>query len=637
MIKCQACSFENAPDAKFCENCGKPLQRTCPHCAKPVSAGARFCKNCGSDLQAPAPAKAPSAAAAENFTQALIDRYMTKEMASKIAAVRQGGAEGERRVVTILFADIKGSTALAEKLDPEDWAEIMNHAFEYLIEPIYRYEGIVARLMGDAILAFFGAPLAHEDDPQRGVLAALAILEGMNTYREKLWAEKGLEFGVRIGLNTGLVVVGHVGSDLKSEYTAMGDAINLASRMQTAAEPNTILISENTHRLITRLFEFEDCGQIAVKGKESLIQTYRPIRERKGATRQRGIVGLQSPMVGRESEYTQLRQVMANTRAGRGAVVAIIGEAGLGKSRLIAEWRQAVLAEDRPVRWIEGRCLSYGTSMAHHLSTDILRGVIGAPAGSSEEETRAALKKTVEALLGAETQEVYPFLGHLLGVRLEDELAARVKYLDGPALQAGYISAYKRLLEAAAQQGPVVIVCEDVHWADASSIELGLRVLPSAAQGPLVVVFVSRPDPDSAGWKLIAQSKDIPGVGGLELHLSPLSENDSRALVNNLLEIEALPESLRTLILAKAEGNPFFVEEVIRMLIDRGGLTRQSGQWTVTREINKIEIPDTLHGVLAARIDRLPEEAKRTLQIAAVIGRKFQVRVLEKVLEQQGL
>jgi class 3 adenylate cyclase len=637
MVKCQSCSFENAPDAKFCENCGKPLERACPNCAKPVSAGARFCKNCGFDLATAAPRRTPArAAVAENSTQALINQYMTKELASKIAAARSGGVEGERRIVTILFADIKGSTALAEKLDPEDWAEIMNRAFEFLIEPIYRYEGIVARLMGDAILAFFGAPIAHEDDPQRGVLAALAILDGMNTYRERLRADKGLDFGVRIGLNTGLVVAGHIGSDLKAEYTAMGDAINLASRMQTAAEPNTILISENTQRLIARLFEFEDRGQIAVKGKEAPIQTYRPVSERKGATRQRGIAGLQSPMVGRESESAQLLQVLANARAGRGAIVAIIGEAGLGKSRLVAEWRKTALAGERPARWIEGRCLSFGTSMAHHLSTDILRGVIGAPAGSSEEETHAALKQTVEALLGAETQEVYPFLGHLLGLKLEDEMAARVKYLDGPALQAKYVSAYKRLLATAAQKGPVVIVCEDVHWADPASIELGLQVVPAAAQAPLVFVFVSRPDKDNAGWKLIAQSKEIPGAGAIELHLSPLSENDSRALVNNLLEIEALPESLRQLILAKAEGNPFFVEEVIRMLIDRGGIARQDGKWTVTREITTMEIPDTLQGVLTARIDRLPEEAKRTLQIAAVIGRKFQVRVLEKVLEQQA-
>jgi predicted ATPase len=366
---------------------------------------------------------------------------------------------------------------------------------------------------------------------------------------------------------------------------------------------------------------------------------YSVLSERKGATRQRGIAGLQSPMVGRESEYAQLLQVLSNARAGRGAIVSIVGEAGLGKSRLVAEWRKAARGGDHPLHWVEGRCLSFGTSMAHHLSTDILRGVIGAPAGSSEEETHAALKKSVEALFGDETKEVYPFLGHLLGLKLEEDMAARVKYLDGPALQAKYISAYKRMLEMVAKQDPTVIVCEDIHWADPSSIELGLQVLSIVAQVPLVVVFVSRPDKDSAGWKLISQSKDIPGAGAIELHLAPLSENDSRVLVNNLLEIEALPESLRKLILAKAEGNPFFVEEVIRMLIDRGGITRDAERntWTVTREISNIEIPDTLQGVLTARIDRLPEEAKRTLQIAAVIGRKFQVRVLEKVLEQQGL
>lgn len=343
-------------------------------------------------------------------------------------------------------------------------------------------------------------------------------------------------------------------------------------------------------------------------------------------------------MVGREREFSALMQITNDVRAGRGSIVAIIGEAGLGKSRLVAEWRKAAFAAmgDR-LRWIEGRCLSYGTSMAHHLSTDILRGIIGAPAGSSEEETHAALLKTMEMLFGAEMKDVYPFLGHLLGLKLEDEMSARVKYLDGPALQAKYISAYKRLLQALAKSASTVIVCEDVHWADPSSVELGLQVLPTVAETPLVVVFVTRADKDTAGWKLVAQSHEIPGVGAIEMYLAPLSESDSKQLVSNLLEVEALPESLRQMILAKAEGNPFFVEEVIRMLIDRGGIARQNGKWTVTREIQSIEIPDTLQGVLAARIDRLPEEAKRTLQIASVIGRKFQVKVLEKVLEQEGL
>jgi class 3 adenylate cyclase len=637
-MKCSNCAFENPADAKFCENCGQPLERTCPNCGKPVSSNVKFCKNCGFKLEAAAttPVATPTAPSRAASSHALIERYVTKELATKLAAARAGTIEGERRIVTILFADIKGSTAMAEQLDPEEWAEIMNRAFEFLIEPIYRYEGIVARLMGDAILAFFGAPIAHEDDPQRGVLAALAILEGIGTYRAKLQKEKGLDFGVRIGLNTGLVVVGNIGTDLKSEYTAMGDAINLASRMQTAAEPNTILIPENTYRLIAKLFEFEDKGELTIKGKTEPVHVYRPLRERKGVTQTRGIAGLASPMVGRQREFATLMQIIADVRAGHGSIVSVIGEAGLGKSRLIAEWRKAVFAEsDASLRWIEGRCLSYASTIAHHLSTDILRALIGAPPGVSEAETHAALVHTLESLQDADALEVYPYLGHLLGVKLTDDAAARVKYLEGPALQAQYIAAYKKLLHAVSHAVPTVIVCEDVHWADPSSIELGSQILPIAATAPIVFVFVTRADKDSAGWRLVAQAHQVAGVGAIELYLAPLSEGDSRQLVSNLLNVDALPESLRQMVLAKAEGNPFFVEEVLRMLIDRGGIAFLEGKWTVTREIGNIEIPDTLQGVLTARIDRLPEEAKRTLQIAAVIGRKFNVKVLERVLAMQ--
>ena len=314
----------------------------------------------------------------------------------------------------------------------------------------------------------------------------------------------------------------------------------------------------------------------------------------------------------------------------------MIGEAGLGKSRLIAEWRKAAFTEtDAPVRWIEGRCLSYASSIAHHLSREILRALIGSPAGSSEEETHAALRHTL-VLLGTDGREIYPFLGHLLGLRLEDEAAARVKYLEGPALQAQYIAAYKRLLQALSYTSPLVIVCEDIHWADPSSIELFSQIIPIAANASVVFVFVTRNDQTSAGWKLIEQAREVAGMGATELHLAPLSENDSQQLINNLLNIESLPELLRQLILAKAEGNPFFVEEVLRMLIDRGGIAFQAGQWTVTHEISSIEIPDTLQGVLTARIDQLSEVEKHTLQIAAVIGRKFNVKVLERVLEMQA-
>lgn len=636
-MKCPNCSFDNAVDAKFCENCGQPFERACPNCGNSISANAKFCKSCGFNLAGNATAARTASLSARSDSLDALRKTAPQNVANKILAERER-SEGERKLVTALFTDIVGSTALAEQMDPEDWRDIVSGAHRCVSEAVYRYEGTIAQLLGDGVLAFFGAPLAHEDDAERAIRAACDILAAIKTYADELraHARKRVEnFQLRIGLNTGLVVVGNIGSDLHMEYLAIGDTVNLAARMQSAADPDTILISESTHRLATSLFDFEDKGKIAVKGKAEPIQVYRVLGERKGAVRTRGIAGLSSPMVGRTREFSTLLQIIADVRTGRGSIVAIIGEAGLGKSRLVAEWRKTALADaDRPLRWIEGRCLSYGAAMAHHLSTDILRALIDAPAGSSEEETHRALRQTTETLLGDEMKQVYPYLGHLLGLKLEEEMAARVKYLDGPALQAKYIAAYKRLLQAMAKSAPTVIVCEDVHWADPSSVELGAQILPVVAEAPLVVAFVTRADKEAAGWKLISQAHEIAGVGAMELHLAPLSDTDSKVLVSNLLEVEALPENLRQLILAKAEGNPFFVEEVLRMLIDRGGITRQDDKWIVTREIQNIEIPDTLQGVLTARIDRLPEEAKRVLQIASVIGRKFQVKVLERVLEQ---
>jgi class 3 adenylate cyclase len=641
-MKCANCAFENAADAKFCENCGQPLERTCPNCGKPVSPNAKFCKNCGYNLTTPTAVKptAPPAPAAPPRQDALevLRKSTPLNVANKILAQRER-MEGERKLVTALFTDIVGSTALAEQMDPEDWREIVSGAHRCVSEAVYRYEGTIAQLLGDGVLAFFGAPLTHEDDAERALRAALDILSAIEKYSRELRDKKRVEnFQMRIGLNSGLVVVGNIGSDLHMEYLAIGDTVNLAARMQSAADPNTILISESTHRLAGSVFDFEDRGKITVKGKSEPIQVYRVLGERKGAVRARGIAGLSSPLVGRQREFSALTQIISDVRTGHGSIVAVIGEAGLGKSRLIAEWRKAAFADAtaKPLRWIEGRCLSYASSIAHHLSTDILRALIGAPVGSTEEDTHTALKRTLESVLGGETQDVYPFLGHLLGLKLEDAAAARVKYLEGPALQAQYIAAYKKLLQAASRAAPTVIVCEDVHWADPSSVELGAQILPIAATEPIVFVFVTRPEKDSTGWKLIAHAHEIAGVGATELYLAPLSESDSKQLVSNLLSIESLPESLRQMILAKAEGNPFFVEEVIRMLIDRGGIAQQDGTWSVTREINNIEIPDTLQGVLTARIDRLPEDAKRTLQIAAVIGRKFNVKVLERVLEMQA-
>jgi predicted ATPase len=442
-------------------------------------------------------------------------------------------------------------------------------------------------------------------------------------------------FQIRIGLNSGLVVVGDIGNDLHMEYLAVGDTVNLAARVQTAADPDTILVTDNTQRLASSLFDFEDRGQVTVKGKSGEIHIFRVEGERRGAAPVRGIAGLDSPMVGRRREYTTLVHLVDEVRQGRGTTVAIVGEAGLGKSRLIAEWRRAALAGEPALRWVEGRCLSYGSTMAHHLSTEILRGLIGTTPDATPFETAAALQGTLARVLGAEADEVSPFLAHLLGLELSEEAAARVKYLDGPALQNRYIASYTRLIRALSAEGPLVVVCEDLHWADPSSVELGRQILPVVSEIPLIIVLVMRPEKDSPGWRLLESARETAG-GALEIHLAPLTENDTQELVRNLLDIEALPDDLREVIRAKAEGNPFFVEEVLRMLIDQGSLQREGEAWRLTGDVASLEIPDTLQGVLAARIDRLPEDAKRTLQIASVIGRTFQVRVLEEVILRQA-
>ncbi len=632
-MKCPNCQTENPAGARFCFNCGAKLSARCTNCQSELAPGARFCSNCGQPVGGATPVD---------------DERRSRLVASTPAplAERMHAAHlaGERKIVTVLFLDVVGSTALAENMDPEDWTLIMNRAFD-LLSPVIikKYEGAIARLLGDAILAFFGAPIAHEDDPVRAVRAALELLEVSRQYAAEVRTQHGIEFAVRVGLNTGPVVVGDVGSDLKFEYTAMGDAVNLAARMQAAARPMTALISENTYRFVAPIFDVNDLGPIEIKGKTEPVRVYEVVKLKAHQGRVRGLAGLESPMVGREPELSSLRQLSAAVGAGLGRAAVIAGEPGLGKSRLIAEWKAAAQADGpangKPgAKWAEGRCLSYGQNIPYHLLSDLLQSLVGAGGAEDKPEQRAALQALVDEVVGpAGALEVYPYLGNLLSLPLEGEAEARIKMLDPQALQNQYLASLRQLLRALAQRQPLIVVLDDIHWADPSSTDLLTRLLPLISEAPILVCLVTRIDRDSHGWKLVAAAREKLGAGLTEINLNPLSEADSQQLVSNLLEIESLPDNIRGLILKKAEGNPFFVEEVIRMLIDRGAITRQGNSWAAGKEISTIEIPDNLQGLLLARIDRLPDDVKRTLRVAsviAVIGRQFSVRVLEQVLER---
>ncbi|MGD2146669.1 MAG: adenylate/guanylate cyclase domain-containing protein [Anaerolineae bacterium] len=560
-----------------------------------------------------------------------IQRLVPKEFAERLLASR-GQVQAERRMVTILFSDVRGSTAMAENLDPEDVMEIMDGAFDVLIEPVYRYEGTLARLMGDAILAFFGAPIAHEDDPERAVRAALDIIEGAQRYAALLEEDRGIKgFNVRVGINTGLVVVGEVGSDLRVEYTAMGDAVNLAARIESRAEPGSVLITRATHKLIAPLFETEALGTITVKGKAKPVAVFRVLGAKAVTGRVRGIAGLNSPLVGRDAEVAALEKRLDHLLEGRGSIVSIIGEAGVGKSRLMAEIRDSPDASR--VTWLEGRTLSYGQTISYWPFQGILRQCAGITEDDGEEDAWRKLESRVSALFGEETPEVLPYLATVLALSVRGEYAERVKYLGGEAMGHQIFLAARRFFERLAREQPLVLMFEDLHWVDESSALLLEHLLPLVERVPLLICLVSRSDRDTPAARLPElAAQDFPD-GYTEIQLTALSRADSAHLVRNLLAVEDLPARVREMIVRKAEGNPFFLEEIIRTLIDMGAVVRHpaTGRWRATNRIETITIPDTVQGVIMARVDRLEEDVKLVLRTASVIGRSFLYRVLRAV------
>ncbi len=412
----------------------------------------------------------------------------------------QGVMEGERRIVTILFCDAQGSTAAAAQLDPEEWTEIINGAFERMISPVYKYEGIVARLMGDAILAFFGAPIAHEDDPTRAVLAGLEIVQEMLTYCDQVKKRWGVMINTRVGINTGLVVVGKVGNDLQMEYTAMGDAINLASRMEQTAEPGTVQVGEDTYKLVAPFFELQDLGEMQVKGKNELVHTYRPLKPKALPGSLRGLEeqGLSSPLVGREGELNLLSQKLDALHSGRGALILVVGEAGLGKSRLIAELRRQYSSDGKPdLQWLEGQSISYRQSSGFYLWRQVIRQAVEAMETNSPSEVRSKIKEhcTCSSLPGGDI----PFMEALLGVESEQSLA-EIKGYEGEALVHRMTEATRGFLSGKAQEMPLVIVLDDLHWADAASLDLLVNLSDLTRLQRLLIIGMLRPD--NGCWQL---------------------------------------------------------------------------------------------------------------------------------------
>ncbi len=601
----------------------------CPNCQTSNPDEAKFCMNCGTSLAISIHAADGGSSDSQPQKQSL-DKFIPRELLTKFEAARAHDAMvGERRVITMLFCDVKGSTTAAEKVDPEIWTDIMNGIFEYMIRPIYKYEGTVPRLMGDAILAFFGAPIAHEDDPQRAVLAGLEIQEGIKDYAEEIRLKHGLEFSLRVGINTGLVVVGAIGSDLRMEYTAIGDAINLAARMEQTAAPGTIQISEETYKLVAPFFDFEALGEVEVKGKAAPIKTYRPLALKKSPGHLRGLEGLTSPLVGREAQLGLLNEQLQQLKIGAGSFVSVIGEAGLGKSTLIAELKKS----NEGTTWLRGDAVSYARSVSYFPWRQIIRQSIDAHEDDSSEEVRHKLSYVCDCctLPGGDV----PFLEAMLAVESEESLQVVAGY-QGEALVQKIADAVRGYLCGLAQEGPLAIVFDDLHWADEASLNLLLSLADLTNTQPLLFICMLRPDKTAASWDSINKVQQKMEARYHSVLLEPLRGEQTDALLANLLGVKDLQKNVRDMIVERADGNPFFIEELIRSLIETKQIVRENSHWRAVNADAKVSLPDTLRGVLGARIDRLPELTKHVLQNAAVIGRSFDLRVLKQLTNLNG-
>ena len=622
-LTCSQCRHQNAPGAKFCAECGRKLAPGCPQCGIEVPPGAKFCDQCGAALappQTPGPrAEGPDPGPTE-ARYAPPHAYTPAHLAQKILASRTA-LQGERKQVTVLFADVSGFTSLSERLDPEEVHRLMNGAFELMLAEIHRFEGTVNQFLGDGLMALFGAPIAHEDHARRGVHAALGIQRALRAYGERLRRERGIEFRMRLGLNTGLVVVGAIGDNLRMDYTAVGDTTNLAARMQQLAEPGQVVIAEPTQRLIQGFFQTRALGTVTVKHREQPVAAYEVEGARGPLTRlEVQAEGGLTPFVGREQELAAMERAFRLAKEGHGQVVFVVGEAGMGKSRLLLEFRRRLAGE--PVTWLEGRCISFGQSIAYLPVIDQLKRNFGIEEGDTEAQVIGKVDRRL-TFLGAEAPAVAPFLKYLLAVDPGDPA---VVAMDPLARRSRIFDALRQLTLRGSRLRPILLVVEDLHWLDQASEEYLKFVADSLAGAAVMLILTYRPGyPQPLGDRTYHS----------RIALLPLSEPDSLRVVQGQLEAPELPGEVRALITRKAEGNPFFLEEIVRSLVETGVLRREDGRYVMGRPAGEVIVPDTINDILMARIDRLEEGQKRTLQVASVIGREFPLRLLRSVSDLQ--
>ncbi len=607
-MKCQKCGSDNREGVKFCEECGAKLELECPSCKAKIPLNKKFCGECGHKLTE------PSEAPVVDFSEP--QSYTPKFLADKILTSRSS-IEGERKLVTVFFADVANYTALSEKLDPEEVHQVMDDCFKILMDEIHRHEGTINQFTGDGVMALFGAPLAQEEHAQKACHTALSIQKSLSEYAEKIKKDYRADFQMRIGLNSGPVVVGSIGDDLRMDYTAVGDTTNLASRMESMARPGAILVSKNTYRLSRDFFEFKPLGEVEVKGKEYPQEAYELTKVSEVETRIEAAAakGL-TRFVGRKNSMAALVQACDKVHSGSGQVLGIVGEAGVGKSRLLLEFRNRLPQSE--FTYLEGRCLHYGGSMPYLPMLDILRSYFDIKGDDLEHIIK---KKMAEKVLQLDERlkSVLPSLQEILSIKVEDE--AYVNLEPGQKRERTF-EALRDLFVRESQTKTLVLTIEDLHWIDKTSEEYLDYLIGWLANAKILLVLLYRPE-YTHQWG----SKSYYNRIGLD----QLAAKSSTELVQAILEGGQVVPELRELILGKASGNPLYMEEFTHTLLENGSIQKKENQYILSKKPSEIQIPDTIQGIISARMDRLEDNLKRIMQVASVIGRDFAFRILQSI------
>jgi class 3 adenylate cyclase/tetratricopeptide (TPR) repeat protein len=598
----------------------------CPECKTGNLDGAKFCNECGRKLSPTVRLPTQRSSYDEKFKK--VQRYLPAGLTEKILEHRDK-IEGERRQITVMFCDMEGFTKFVEIIGPEEAFVIMDRIYEILIHKVHDFGGTVNEMTGDGIMALFGAPVALEDAPLQALRSALSIHREIARFNQQ--KNVIMPIRMRIGINTGRVVVGTLGNDLRVEFKAVGNTVNLASRMEGLAEPGATYVTENTFKLTDGLFQFEALGAREVKGKKEAVLTYKLLsakddvhRPRLGFERQ-----IYSTMVGRDKELNRLELQVMKVINGEGSVTNIIGEAGVGKSRLVAELKKRELM--KRVTFLEGRAISIGRNLSFHLVIDICKQWARIREKDTEAMSFSKLQAAVRNLFPEKGEEVLPFVATLMGMKLSGSYADRLKGIEGEALENLILKNVRELLIKAAELTPLVIVTEDLHWADISSIMLMESLFRLAETQRILFINVFRPGHGETGDRICQNIKEKLSAYYVEIALKPLDRRMSEALITNILNISGRHHAGIKKMIRRAGGNPFFIEEVLRSLIDERAIIVKDGNFQVTEKISSVTMPNSINELLMARIDRIEVETRNLLKLAAVIGRRFFYRILSEV------